>query len=97
MKKIMQKQKSELKNTKNKILEKIIKYLKNANPTIQKLKKIPMNINLLEKGYLDSFGIIELVEFIQDKWKIEIKDDDLTHKNMGSLNKVIDMIVKKTK
>ena len=58
-------------------------------------KNIPMHKSLVELGYLDSFGIVELVSFIEKKWKITILDSDLTAKKMGSINKMVDLINKK--
>ena len=60
------------------ILKEIINYLNQSSPIIKNLKKLPKNESLLELGYLDSFGVIDLVSFIEKKYKIEIKDDELT-------------------
>ena len=51
-----------------------------------------MDKSLVELGYLDSFGIIDTVSFIENKWKIKIEDDELTKEKFGSLNKMIDLI-----
>ena len=82
---------------KSKILEEMLEYLKKANPSISELKKIPLNVSLLEKGYLDSFGVIEMITFIEKNWKIKINDSDLTTEKMGSINKMISLIYNKKK
>jgi acyl carrier protein len=40
---------------------------------------------LLEKGVLDSMGVIELVEFLQGEFKIRVADDEITEDNLGSI------------
>ena len=49
----------------------LIQYLKNGNPVLAKLKDIPMNDSLVELGYIDSFGIIDLVTYFENKWTKE--------------------------
>ena len=77
------------------ILKEIINYLNQSSPIIKNLKKLPMNESLLELGYLDSFGVIDLVSFIEKKYKIEIKDDELTKEKFGSINKMVNLISQK--
>ena len=48
-----------------KIFDELLAYLKMGNPLIANLKKVPLNESLVELGYLDSFGIIDLVEFLE--------------------------------
>lgn len=33
--------------------------------------------DLFEEGYVDSVGLIELLAFIEDEFRIEVSDDDL--------------------
>ena len=46
-------------------------------------------------GYLDSFGLIELIDFIEKNFKVEIKDEEITTENFGSINKMSLLIIKK--
>ena len=77
---------------KNELEQVLLSYLKKGVPALNKVKKIPMDKSLVELGYLDSFGIIDTVSFIENKWKIKIEDDELTKEKFGSLNKMIDLI-----
>lgn len=79
------------------IQNKIIEYLKTGNPLIKKNTKIPLNKSLLELGLVDSFGIIELVGFIEKTFKIEINDQDLTKQRFGSIEKMSELIINKLK
>ena len=49
----------------------------------------------MELGYLDSFGIIELVTFLEKKYKISILDEELTKEIFGSINKMANLVLKK--
>ena len=70
----------------------LIQYLKNGNPVLAKLKDIPMNDSLVELGYIDSFGIIDLVTYFENKWKVQIENEEITKDNFGSINKMVNLI-----
>lgn len=44
---------------------------------------------------IDSQGVIELVGFIQQRFNIEIEDDDVTTENLASVATVVSMIERK--
>ncbi len=78
-----------------KIISGILDFLKLGNPSIKK-KKIPLNKSLMELGYLDSFGIIELVTYLEKKYDIKIEDNEITLEIFGSIEKMADLVIKKT-
>ena len=41
--------------------------------------------HLLEKGIIDSMGVMELVQFLQDEFGIAIADEEITEDNLRSL------------
>ena len=53
------------------ILKDLLIYLKKGNPIISKLKKIPLNKSLVELGYLDSFGVIEIITYFEKNIKLQ--------------------------
>ena len=59
------------------------------------IEEIPLDSSLLLNGVLDSFGVIELVEFIESNWKISIDDSEFTLEQMGSINKMTELISRK--
>ena len=79
---------------KKKIINEILNFLALSNPTLKK-KKLPLDKSLMELGYLDSFGIIELVTFLEKKYKISILDEELTKEIFGSINKMTNLVLKK--
>ncbi|MCF7848544.1 MAG: acyl carrier protein [Kiritimatiellales bacterium] len=44
--------------------------------------------SFLESGLIDSTGILELVEFIEQTYLIKIKDEELVPGNLDSLEKI---------
>jgi|TARA_B100001964_G_scaffold53026_1_gene60051 acyl carrier protein len=83
-------------NKKN-ILDNLLIFLKKGNPNLSKLKKIPLDKSLVELGYLDSFGVIELITYYEKKYKIKINDDEITKKKFGSINKMVNLVFIKLK
>lgn len=73
----------------------LINYLKKGNPLIKKLNVIPKDKSLVELGYLDSFAIIDLVTYFENKWKIKIDNDEITPEFFGSIDKMTKMLNKK--
>ena len=59
----------------------INKFLKN--------KKINKNINLFEKGYLDSISVIDLIDFLEKKNKKKIPEKKISIKNFSSISAIL--------
>lgn len=55
----------------------------------QKIKKIDLNTSLLDSNIIDSFGLIELISFLEKKVGKKIDLSKLTKKNFGSINKMV--------
>lgn len=51
--------------------------------------------SFLEKGIVDSTGILELVSFVQEAFDIKIDDAELVPDNLDSLNNLETFITKK--
>ncbi|MDD5085104.1 MAG: acyl carrier protein [Candidatus Omnitrophica bacterium] len=80
----------------NKIRNTLIDYVHRTSLTLEGGKEnIPLDVSLVEAGILDSFGIIELVAFIEQTWKVEITPKDFTIERMGSINKMAKLIAEK--
>jgi|TARA_B110000967_G_C18809787_1_gene522946 acyl carrier protein len=73
----------------------LIQYLKSGNPLMAKLNEIPKNDSLVELGYMDSFGIIDLVTYFEKQWKIKIENEEITVEHFGSINKMTKLINQK--
>ncbi len=42
-------------------------------------------IDLFEEGYIDSVGFVELLEFLNKEFKVEISDDELLSDDFSSI------------
>jgi acyl carrier protein len=51
--------------------------------------------SFMEKGILDSTGVLELLEFIEEKFDIRVDDEEIIPDNLDSLNKLASFIQKK--
>lgn len=51
--------------------------------------------SFLEKGIIDSTGVLELVSFIQQEFGIQINDEDLIPENLDSVNNVAAFVKKR--
>ncbi len=52
--------------------------------------------SFIEKGILDSTGVLELVSFIEEKFGFRCADHELTPQNFDSVNAVAQFVFKKT-
>ena len=77
------------------IVDTIIDYLKKGNPMYNDLKEIPLDQSLVELGYMDSFGVIDMVTFLEGNYSISIKDNEITKEKFGSINKMAKLIEEK--
>ena len=81
--------------TSKEIEKDLIRYLKNGNPILDKMKDVPLNDSLVELGYIDSFGVIDLVTYLESKWKVKIENKEITRDQFGSINKMVNLVYKK--
>ena len=75
----------------------LISYLKKGNPILNKMKELPTEKSLVELGYMDSFGVIDVVTYLENKWSVKIEDSEITKEKFGSITKMTDLIFSKIK
>ena len=79
----------------NQVLTEILEYLRCGNPILAELKEIPLDDSLVELGYMDSYGVVDIVVFLEGKYSIIISDEDITKEKFGSVNKMVSMVLQK--
>ncbi len=52
--------------------------------------------SLLEKGVVDSTGILELIEFLEDRFGIEVAESETVFENLGSIGGLTRFVLAKT-
>ena len=53
--------------------------------------------SFLEEGIIDSTGVLELVEFLEDSFEIKVDDEELVPENLDSINNLCTYLEKKRK
>jgi acyl carrier protein len=51
--------------------------------------------SLLEKGIIDSTGVLELVAYIEQTYGIKVEDEELVPENLDSISNVVEYISRK--
>ncbi|MGE5567671.1 MAG: acyl carrier protein [Rhodospirillales bacterium] len=51
--------------------------------------------SFLEKGIIDSTGILELISFLERHYRIKIADEDLIEQNFDSIDKLMAFLSRK--
>lgn len=54
--------------------------------------KITPHSDLFEAGFIDSFGFVQLIGFIEEFFQIEISEDELASDEIRSLNGIIAIV-----
>ena len=65
----------------------IVDYVKSF-AIIEPGQEIPLDQSLLEAGILDSFGIVDMITFVESEFDLEIPDEDMTKEKLGSIHKM---------
>jgi acyl carrier protein len=59
--------------------------------------EIKTNDNLFEQGIMDSMGIMKLLAYIEEKFKITADAEEITEENFSSFNSIAKLISSKLK
>jgi acyl carrier protein len=51
--------------------------------------------SLVEKGIMDSVGLLELINWLEETYRINIENDDIIPKNFDSIGKIVNFVKKK--
>ena len=51
--------------------------------------------SFMDREIIDSTGILEVIEFLEDETEIKVEDEDLTPANLDSVNKIINFVKRK--
>ncbi len=51
--------------------------------------------SLMENGVIDSTGILELIQFVEDLLDIEVPDEEITPDNFDSVKRIVEYLARK--
>lgn len=58
--------------------------------------KYPDDASFLEEGIVDSQGVMELVLFVEENFKIQVKDSDIIPDNFDSVERLAEYVRRKS-
>ncbi len=73
----------------------LLKFLKKNNKN--NFNNIKNNTKIFEKNIIDSLGIIDLVFFIENKFKLKLNDKDISLNKLKDINSIEKLIKSKIK
>ena len=53
--------------------------------------------SFMEKGIIDSSGILEVIYFLEEEFKVPVEDDEMIPENLDSVNNLVAFVERKTK
>ena len=53
--------------------------------------------SFMEKGIIDSTGILEVITYIEENFNIKIEDEELIPENLDSISNIVNFIDRKVK
>lgn len=49
--------------------------------------------SLLGQGIVDSMGVMEMLQFLEDEFDVRVPEEDVTEEQIGTLNAIADYVV----
>lgn len=77
------------------ILENLEKALLSEVASIIGRKSLTPDEDLLEQGIVDSLGLMKLIVYMEETFRIKISDEDIIPENFKSLNSMANLIEKR--
>lgn len=68
--------------------EEIIEILEELRPDVD----FDQEAGLVDKGYIESFDLIEIIAQIEDKYNITVNAGDLTVENFNSVDAIVELV-----
>jgi acyl carrier protein len=53
------------------------------------------DVSLTQGGVITSTGILELLVFLEETWRVDLRDDELTLENLDSVNRIAAFVERK--
>jgi len=75
--------------------EKLRTFIQNNFLLGDKNRAIKEDESFLQSGIIDSTGVLELVNFIEETYKIKVEDEELVPENLDSIQNLIAYIQRK--
>jgi len=57
--------------------------------------KLGNDDSFLDKGILDSTGMLEVIHFLEDEFEISVEDEEMVPENLDSVSKIVAYVARK--
>ena len=51
--------------------------------------------SLIANGVIDSTGILELTQFVEDEFRVDVPDEEITPENFDTVNRILEYVERK--
>ena len=58
--------------------------------------QLPDDASLLDRGIIDSTGVLEIVLFLEEQFGIKVKDSDMLPENFDTVDRMVQFVVRLT-
>ena len=79
--------------TKDEIKNKLLDFI--TENFMVDLKDIDLEKSMIDEGIIDSFGLVEIANFMENEFSMRVEEDEMVRDNFGSVLKIVDFIKKK--
>lgn len=55
--------------------------------------ELGLDDSLMGNGIVDSMGVMEMIQFLEDEFGISVDDADITEENIGTLNAIASYVI----
>ena len=76
------------------ITNNILKFIHDSFPRARQKNALP-NDHLLEQRFIDSMGLLDIIVFVEDTYKISIDNEDVSNSNFATVQNIAEYVQKK--
>ena len=77
------------------IQEKVTTYIRTHYMVAPDDSKFTPDAALFDSGYIDSFGVNDLIAYLESEFKLKVEDKDISQGSLDSINNMVAMVERK--
>lgn len=77
------------------VKSKLKKFIQDNFLAFTEIKTVHDSDSFIDNGIIDSTGVLELLEFIEESFKIRVNDEEIIPDNLDSVNSIASLIERK--
>ncbi|MCC7142067.1 MAG: acyl carrier protein [Candidatus Eisenbacteria bacterium] len=58
--------------------------------------ELPDDASLLDRGIIDSTGVLEVIGFLEDDFHFRVEDSEMIPENLDSIERIVQFILRRT-